>query len=108
MERRVTCGELVEDGESQWRNLERKFGFVKLEKTVSVLLRARMTQEIFVGHHDRTRTVLWITKNGVVRGKNWTRQTLTRCLGIDGLGGFVWYSVADGGSRIEVDEESHS
>ena len=28
----------VEDGESQCRNLERKFGFVKLEKTVSVLL----------------------------------------------------------------------
>ena len=28
----------VEDGESQWRNLERKFGFVKLEKTVSALL----------------------------------------------------------------------
>ena len=23
--------ELVEDGESQWRKLERKFGFVKLE-----------------------------------------------------------------------------
>ena len=28
---------LVEDGESQWRNSERTFGFVKLEKTVSVL-----------------------------------------------------------------------
>ena len=40
----------------------------------------RMTQGIFVGHHDRTRAVLCITKNGVVR-----------------------YSVADGGSRIEVD-----
>ena len=31
-----------------------------------------------------------------------------RCLGIDELGRFVWHSVADGGSRIEVDEESHS
>ena len=30
--------ELVEDGESQWRNVERKFGFAKLEKTASVLL----------------------------------------------------------------------
>ena len=39
-ERRVKWGELVEDGESHWRNLERKFGFVKLEKTVSVLLQA--------------------------------------------------------------------
>ena len=27
-----------EEGESQWRNLERKFGFVKLDKTVSVLV----------------------------------------------------------------------
>ena len=33
-------GELVEDGESQWRNLARKFGSVKLEKTVSALLQA--------------------------------------------------------------------
>ena len=31
-----------------------------------------------------------------------------RCLGFDELGRFVWYSVADGGTRIEVDEESHS
>ena len=30
--------ELVEDGESQWRKLERTFGFVKLKKTVSTLL----------------------------------------------------------------------
>ena len=30
--------ELVEDGESQWRKLEKKFGFVKLKKTVSALL----------------------------------------------------------------------
>ena len=31
---------------------------------------SRMTQGIFVGHHDRTGVVfLRITKNGVVRGK---------------------------------------
>ena len=36
-----------------------------------------MTQGICVGHHDRTGAVLCITKNGVVRGKNWTRQTLS-------------------------------
>ena len=29
-------------------------------------------------------------------------------MGRDELGRFVWYSVADGGSGIEVDEESHS
>ena len=26
-----------------------------------------------------------------------------RCLGINDLGRFVWYSVVDGGPRIEVD-----
>ena len=35
-----------------------------------------MIQGIFVGHHDRTGAVLCITRNGVVRGRSWTRQTL--------------------------------
>ena len=38
---------------------------------------SRMIQGIFVGHHDQTGAVLRITKNGVVRGKSWTRQTLS-------------------------------
>ena len=38
---------------------------------------SRKTQGIFVGHHDRTGAVLCITKNAVVRGKSWTRQTLS-------------------------------
>ena len=38
---------------------------------------SRMTQGIFVGHHDRKGAVLCITKNVVVRGKSWTRQTLS-------------------------------
>ena len=56
-----------------------------------------MTQGIFVGHHDRTGAVLRITKNGVVRGKNWRRQTLsdawesTNC---EGLCGIPWQMVA--------------
>ena len=65
-----------------------------------------MTQGIFVGHHDRTGAVLCNTKNGVARGKSWTKTDTERCLGIDELGSFVWHSVADGGSRI--DEEGHS
>ena len=36
-----------------------------------------MTQGTFVGHHDRTGAVLCITKNGVVRGRSWTRQALS-------------------------------
>ena len=42
----------------------------------------------------------------VVRGLD--KTDIERCLGIDELGRFVWHSVADGGSRIEVDEECHS
>ena len=38
---------------------------------------SRMTQGIFVGHHDRTGPVLCITRSGIVRGKSWTRQTLS-------------------------------
>ena len=38
---------------------------------------SRMTQETFVAHHDRTAAVVRITKNGVVRGKSWTGQTLS-------------------------------
>ena len=38
---------------------------------------SRMTQGIFVGHHDRTGAVLCITKHGVVRGSSWTTQTLS-------------------------------
>ena len=37
---------------------------------------SRMTQGNFVGHCDRTGTVLCITKNAIVRGKSWTRPTL--------------------------------
>ena len=36
---------------------------------------SRVTQGIFVGHHDRTRAVLSITKKGVMGGKSWRRQS---------------------------------
>ena len=67
-----------------------------------------MTQGIFVGHHDRAGPFLCITKNGVVQGKSWTRQTLSDAQGIDELGRLLWHSVANGGSGIVVDEEGHS
>ena len=47
----MKCGELVEDGESQWRNLERKFGFRKIGEDGVSSFASRMTQGIFVGHH---------------------------------------------------------
>ena len=54
---------------------------------------SRMTQGIFVGHHDRTGAASCITKNGVVRGKSWTRQTLSdasESANWEGLCGTPW------------------
>ena len=58
---------MAQFGEKVW---SRKIG----EEGISSLVK-RMIPGIFVGHRDRTRAVLRITKNGVVRGKSWTRQT---------------------------------
>ena len=57
---------------------------------------SRMTQGIFVGRHDRTGAVLCITVNGVVRGKSWTRQTLSdarESTKWEGLCGTPWQMV---------------
>ena len=64
---------------------------------MSVLFASHMTQGIFVGHRDRTGAVLCITKNGVVRGKSWTRQTLSdawESTNWEGLCGTPWQMVA--------------
>ena len=56
-----------------------------------------MTQGICVGHLDRTGAVLCITKNGIVRGKSWTRQTLSdawESTNWEGLCGTPWQMVA--------------
>ena len=58
---------------------------------------SRMTQGIFVGHHDRTGAVLCITKTGVVRGRSRTRQTLSdawESTNWEGLCGTPWQMVA--------------
>ena len=60
---------MAQFGEKVWF---RKIG----EDTVSSFA-SRMAQGIFFGHRDRTGAVVSITKNGVVRGKSWTRQTLS-------------------------------
>ena len=64
---------------------------------MSVLFPSRMTQGIFVGHHDRKTGVWCITKKGVVRGKGWTRQTLIDAWEStkgEGLCGTPWQMVA--------------
>ena len=58
---------------------------------------SRMTQGILVGHHDRTGAVLRITKTVVVRGKSWTRQTLSdawESTNWESLCGTPWHMVA--------------
>ena len=60
---------MVQCGEEVW--------FHKIGEDGVSSFASRMTQGIFVGHHDRTGAVLRITKNGVVRGRSWTRQTLS-------------------------------
>ena len=58
---------------------------------------SRMTQGIFVGQHDRKGAVLCITKNGSVRGKTLSRQTLSdawESTNWDGLCGTPWQMAA--------------
>ena len=49
-----------------------QFGEEELTSSVK-----RIPQEVFVCHHDRTRTISCITKSGIVRGRSWTRQILS-------------------------------
>ena len=37
----------------------------------------RIIQEVFVCHHDRTRTISYITKSGIVQDRSWIRQILS-------------------------------
>ena len=60
-------------------------------------LASRMTQGIFVCHHDRTGVVLCVTKFGVVRGKKLDETDTERCMGRDELArlcGTPWQMVA--------------
>ena len=96
----------------RWRKPMAQFGekvlFRKIGEDGVSSFASRVTQGIFVGHHDRTGTVLCITQEWSCARQKLDKTDTERCLGIDELGRFVWHSVADGGSRIEVDEESHS
>ena len=74
-----------------------KIWFRKIGEDGVTSFASRMTQGIFVGHHDRTGAALCITKNGIVRGKSWTRQTLSDAWDAtnwDGLCGIPWEMVA--------------
>ena len=70
-----------------------------------------MTQGIFVGHHDRTRAVSCVTKNGVVRGNNRTTHALNDARDVtnwEGLCGTPWQMVALGlklAKKVTADKE---
>ena len=85
----------------RWRKPMEQFGekvwFRKIGEHGVSSFASRMTPGIFVGHHDRTGAVLCITKNGVVRGISWTRQTLSdawESTNWEGLCGTPWRMVA--------------
>ena len=85
----------------RWRKPMAQFGenvwFRKIGEKGASSFASRMTQGIFVGDHDRTGADLCITKNGVVRGKRWTRQTLSdawESTNSEGLCGTPWEMVA--------------
>ena len=59
---------MAQFGEKIWF---RKIG----EEGISSFVK-RIIQGIFVGHHDRTRAILNMTKSGIVRSKKLTKQTL--------------------------------
>ena len=80
---------MAQFGEKVWF---REFG----EDGVSSIA-SRMSQGIFVGHHDRTGAVLCVSKNRVVRGKSWTRETPSdawESTNWEGLCGTPWQMVA--------------
>ena len=85
----------------RWRKPMAQFGekvrFRKIGQDCVNTVASRMTQGIFVGHHDRTAAVLCITKNGVSRDQSWTRQTLSDAWDAtnwDDLCGTPWQIVA--------------
>ena len=74
-----------------------KFWFRKIGGDGVGSLASRLIQGILVGHPDRTGAVLCNTKNGVVRGKSWTRQTLSdawESANWESLRGTPWHMVA--------------
>ena len=78
-------------------HFEEKVLFRKIGEDDVSSFASRMTQGIFIGHHDRTGAVVCITTNGVVRGKSWRRQTLSdawESTNWEGLCGTPWQKVA--------------
>ena len=99
----------------RWRGPMAQFGgkvwFREIGEDRVSSFASRMSQGIFVGHHDRTGAVLCITKNEVVQGKSWTRQTLSdagESTNWEALCGTPWQMVAPElklTKKVTADEE---
>ena len=86
-----------------WRKPMAQFGekvlFHKIgEEGISSFVK-RMIQGIFVGHHYRTRAILYITKSGIVRGRSRTKQTLS-----DAWDSTVWEGLFDNPWHMVITE----
>ena len=80
-----------------WTESIAQFGDEELTSFVK-----RIIQGVFVNHFDRTRTIVHVTRSGIVRSRSWTRQILSDAWGIVGLGTFVSqpFASSDRGNKI--------
>ena len=62
---------------SQCDYFRRKESIAQFEEEELTSSVKRIIQEVFVCHHDRTRTISYITKSGIVRGRSWALQILS-------------------------------
>ena len=89
-----------ERNEENWSNVERANGAILREVWFCKIGEHGVSScdsRNFLCHHDRTGAVLCITKNGVVQGKSWTRQTLSdawQSTNWEGLCGTPWQMVS--------------
>ena len=60
---RISCG---------WTESIAQFGKEELTSFVKCII-----QGVFVCHYDRTRTIVHLTRSGIVLGRSWTRQILS-------------------------------
>ena len=90
----------------RWRKPLAQFGESLVSKNwrrrCQFFCKPHHSRNLFVGHRDRTGAVFCITKSGVVRGKSWTRQTISdawESTNWEGLCGTPWQK------KVTADEE---
>ena len=82
---------MAQFGEKFWFHIRGEEGIRSFVK--------RIIQGIFVGHHVRTRTILYITKSVIVQGKSLTKQTLS-----DAWESTIWEDLFDNPWHMMITE----